>query len=213
MDAKGLKSAVASVTVNDAPNRPPTAVADTAATLGVPLVINVLANDTDPEGNLPLSIASVTQPLPAGRGSVSNNGTTLTYTPPATVTTAFTTTFTYIARDSIGANSTAGTVTVQVSPRPVQETFTVTAATVTARSNNRFNWDISGTSSITTGNNVTVQVTTPSGLVTLGTTTVPANGRWRVLLNNTTTVVPTANPSATVRSGQGSVRTVNVVRQ
>ncbi|WP_369991103.1 Ig-like domain-containing protein [Pseudomonas xanthosomatis] len=213
MDAKGLKSAPANVTVNVAPNRPPTAVADAAATLGVPLIINVLANDTDPEGNLPLSIFSVTQPLPAGRGTVSHNGATVTYTPPATVTTAFTATFTYIARDSIGANSTPGTVTLQVSPKPPQETFAVTAATVTARSNNRYNWDISGTSSITTGNNVTVQVTTTTGLVTLGTTTVPANSRWRLLLNNSTTVVPTANPTATVRSGQGSVRTVNVVRQ
>jgi hypothetical protein len=213
MDAKGLTSAPATVTVNVAPNQPPTAVADTAATLGVPLTINVLANDTDPEGNLPLSIASVTQPTPAGRGSAVINGTAITYTPPATVTAAFTTTFTYVARDAIGANSTPGTVTVQVSPKPPQETFAVTAATVQARSNNRYNWDISGTSSITTGNTVTVEVTSTAGLVTLGTTTVPANGRWRLLVSNSTSVVPTANPTATVRSSQGSVRTVNVVRQ
>lgn len=208
-DAKGLKSEPATVTVNVVPNRAPTAVADNVATLGVPLTINVLANDTDPEGNLPLAVASVTQP-PVGRGTVSHNGTTVTYTPPATVTAPFTTTFTYVARDSIGALSGNGTVTVQVSPKPPTENLTVTAATVTARSNNRYNWDISGTSSVTTGNTVTVQVTTRNGLVTLGSTAVPATGRWRVIVSNSTTLVPTATPSATIRTSQGTVRTVPV---
>jgi hypothetical protein len=208
-DAKGLASAnPATVTITVAPNRPPTAVADSVATLGVAIPINVLANDTDPEGNVPLGVASLTQPA-AGRGTVSTDGTVITYTPPATVTTAFTTTFTYIARDSFGALSTPATVTVQVSPRPAAETFAVTASTVQARSGGRFNWDFAGTSSVTTGNTITVQVTTPTGLVTLGTTTVPVTGRWRLTLNNTL-VVPSANPTATIRSSQGTVRTVSV---
>ncbi|WP_367256609.1 Ig-like domain-containing protein [Pseudomonas sp. stari2] len=208
-DSKGLASAnPATVTITVAPNRPPTAVADSVATLGVAIPINVLANDTDPEGNVPLGVASLTQP-PAGRGTVSTDGTVITYTPPATVTTAFTTTFTYIARDSFGAQSTPATVTVQVSPRPAAETFTITTSTVQARSGNRFNWDFAGTSSVTTGNTITVQVTTPTGLVTLGTTTVPVTGRWRLTLNNTN-VVPSANPTATIRSSQGTVRTVSV---
>jgi hypothetical protein len=208
-DAKGLASAnPATVTITVTPNRAPTAVADSVATLGVAIPINVLANDTDPEGNVPLGVASLTQPA-AGRGTVSTDGTLITYTPPATVTTAFTTTFTYIARDSFGALSTPATVTVQVSPRPAAETFTVTASTVQARAGGRFNWDFTGTSSVTTGNTITVQVTTPTGLVTLGTTTVPVTGRWRLTLNNTT-VVPSANPTATIRSSQGTVRTVSV---
>ncbi|WP_085689006.1 MULTISPECIES: Ig-like domain-containing protein [unclassified Pseudomonas] len=208
-DSKGLASVnPATVTVTVAPNRPPTAVADSVATLGVAIPINVLANDTDPEGNTPLGVASLTQP-PAGRGTVSTDGTVITYTPPATVTTAFTTTFTYIARDSFNAQSTPATVTVQVSPRPAAETFTITTSTVQARSGGRFNWDFAGTSSVTTGNTITVQVTTPSGLVTLGTTTVPVTGRWRLTLNNTL-VVPSANPTATIRSSQGTVRTVSV---
>jgi hypothetical protein len=208
-DAKGLASAnPATVTITVAPNRPPTAVADSVATLGVAIPINVLANDTDPEGNVPLGVASLTQPA-AGRGTVSTDGTVINYTPPATVTTAFTTTFTYIARDSFGALSTPATVTVQVSPRPAAETFTITTSTVQARSGGRFNWDFAGTSSVTTGNTITVQVTTPTGLVTLGTTTVPVTGRWRLTLNNTL-VVPSANPTATIRSSQGTVRTVSV---
>ncbi|EJM85429.1 hypothetical protein PMI34_04300 [Pseudomonas sp. GM74] len=211
-DAKGLASAnPATVTITVAPNRPPVAVADSIATQGVPVTINVLANDTDPEGNVPLAVASVTPPA-AGRGTVAINGTAVTYTPPAVILTPFTTTFTYIARDSFGALSTSpATVTVQVSPRPVAETFAVTSATVSTRSNNRFTWNFAGTSSVTTGNTITIKVTTPTGLVTLGTTTVPANGRWKLTVNNTTTVVPSANPTATITSSQGSVRTVPVI--
>ena len=211
-DVKGLASAnPATVTITVAPNQPPVAVADSVATLGVAIPISVLANDTDPEGNVPLAVASFTQP-PTGRGTVTSNGTVLTYTPPATVTTAFTTTFSYFARDSFGAVSTTpATVTVQVSPRPAAETFTVTTATVSARSNNRFTWDFAGTSSVTTGNTITVQVSTPTGLQTLGTTTVPVTGRWRLTVNNTTTVIPSANPTATITSSQGTVRTVSVI--
>ncbi|WP_342625417.1 Ig-like domain-containing protein [Pseudomonas alkylphenolica] len=208
-DNKGLKSEVSTVTINVAPNQAPTANNDTAATLGVALPINVLLNDSDPEGNTPLAVNSVSQPVD-GRGTVSTDGNLVTYTPPATIPAPFTTSFTYIARDSLGALSTPATVTVQVSPRPAAETFAVTTATVTARSNNRYNWDLSGTSSVTTGNSVTVQVTTPSGLVTLGSTTVPLTGRWRLTVSNSTTVIPTAAPSATIRTSQGTVRTVPV---
>jgi len=211
-DAKGLASTTpATVTITVAPNQAPTAVADAATTLGVAIPISVLANDTDPEGNLPLAVNSFSQP-PTGRGSVTSDGTVLTYTPPPTVTTAFTTTFTYFARDSFGAvSATPATVTVQVSPRPAAETFAVTTATVSARSNNRFTWDFAGTSTVTTGNTITIKVTTPTGLQTLGTTTVPVTGRWRFTANNITNVVPSANPTATISSSQGSVRTVQVI--
>jgi len=212
VDAKGLKSTPATVTVNVAPNQPPTVAAQTVATLGVPLTINVLAGAADPEGNNPLVVAAVTQPA-AGRGTVSTDGSTVTYTPPATVTAAFSTTFTFQVRDALGALSNPGTVTVNVSPRPAAETFAVTAATVQARSNNRYNWDISGTSSVTTGNTITVRVTTTTGVQTLGTTTVPLTGRWRLVVSNSTTVIPTAAPTATVTTSQGTTRTVNVTVQ
>ena len=212
MDAKGLKSPVTNVTINVAPNQAPTANPETVTTLAAPLTINVLANDTDPEGNLPLAVANFSQPAP-GRGTVTSDGTTITYTPPASVPTAFTTTFTYQARDSLGAVSPSGTVTVNVQPRPAAETFAVTAATVLARSNNRYNWDISGTSSVTTGNTITVRVTTTTGVQTLGTTTVPVTGRWRLTVSNSTTLIPTASPTATVTSSQGTSRTVAVTVQ
>ncbi|MNO01846.1 hypothetical protein D3C81_2221010 [compost metagenome] len=63
---------------------------------------------------------------------------------------------------------------------------------------------------MTTGNTVTVQVATRDGLVTLGSAAVPATGRWRVIVSNSTTLVPTAAPSATIRTSQGTVRTVPV---
>ncbi|CAK9889065.1 MULTISPECIES: Ig-like domain-containing protein [Pseudomonas] len=209
-DSKGLKSPVTNVIVNVAANQPPTAVNDTASTLGVALPINVLANDSDLDGNVPLAVASVTQPA-LGRGTVSTDGNQVTYTPPAVILAAFNTTFTYIARDSAGALSAPATVTVQVSPRPPAENFTVTAATVTARAGGRFTWDISGTTSAVLLNAVTVQVTTPTGLVTLGTTPVPLTGRWRLSVSNT--VAPSAPATATVTTSLGTVRTVPVTVQ
>jgi hypothetical protein len=124
----------------------------------------------------------------------------------------FTTTFTYVARDSFGALSAPATVTVQVSPPLVLEVFNVTAASVTARANNRFTWAFTGTSSGILGNSVSIQVTTPTGPVTLGTATVAITGRWTLTVTNSA-IVPSANPTATIRSALGSVRTVNVTVQ
>ncbi|MNQ89045.1 hypothetical protein D3C85_1043390 [compost metagenome] len=211
-DAKGLASTTAAtVTVTVIPplNQVPVGVADSISTQGTAAVnINVLGNDSDPDGNGPLAIASVTQPL---RGAVAINGTAVTYTPPAVILAPFTTTFTYVARDSLGALSAPVTVTVQVSPPVVLETFNVTAATVTARAGNRFTWNFTGTSSTILGNTVTIQVTTPTGLVTLGTANVAITGRWT--LNVTNAVAPSVNPTATIRSTPGSVRTINVTVQ
>src|SRR5690606_9918042 len=119
-----------------------TAVAGSAAVL-----INVLANDSDPEGSA-LSVAALTQPA---QGSVSLNGNQVSYTPPASVTAPTTVTFTYRAQDALGAQSAIATVTVLVNPAAVQETFTVDNATVQARLGGRATWSFTGTSSRTTG--------------------------------------------------------------
>ncbi len=95
-------------------NQPPVAVADSAGTaLGTPVSINVLANDSDPDGNVPLSIANLSQPA-SGTGSVSANGAVVTYTPPASLNGPLTATFSYQARDSLGALSAPATVIVNV---------------------------------------------------------------------------------------------------
>ena len=67
-------------------NQAPIAVGDSASTaLGTPVSINVLANDSDPGGNVPLTIANLTQPA-TGTGSVTTSGVSVTYTPPAGLT-------------------------------------------------------------------------------------------------------------------------------
>lgn len=207
MDARGETSLPATVTVSVSPNQPPVAVADTAATLNVPVTIDVLANDSDPEGNLPLSIVNLTAP---NQGTASISGTSIIYTPPASFTTAFTATFTYQVQDAFGALSAPATVTVQVTPPPTAaENFTVATSEFTLRSNGRVTWSLDGTTSVTTGNSVRVQVTTNAGLTDLGSVSVPASGRWRVSVT-TTNVLPTANPTATITTSAGTVRTVPI---
>ncbi|HDS1818911.1 TPA: cadherin-like domain-containing protein [Pseudomonas putida] len=207
-DSKGLDSEPGTVTVNVTPNPVPVATNDTAASQGGTLTLNVLLNDS---GSTPLTVIILSQPA-AGQGSVSTDGTVVTYTAPQNVTSAFATTFTYQVRDALGTLSAPATVTVQVTPQVTQETLVVTTAVARARANDRLTWDLSGTSSAVVGNTLTIQVTTSNGLVTLGTATVPISGRWR-LSTTTTGVVPSAAPTVTIRSSLGTVRTVPVVIQ
>ncbi|UVJ41813.1 Ig-like domain-containing protein [Pseudomonas sp. LS1212] len=211
-DSLGALSAPATVAVNvTVPvNQAPVAGNDTGATQTAPITLSVLANDTDPEGNTPLTVVNLTQPA-AGQGSVTTNGTTVTYTPPASLVNAISASFTYQARDSRGALSAPATVTVQVSPVINLENLRVTAAIVQARVGGRFTWDISGASGIILGNTITVQVATPTGLVTLGTASVALTGRWRLVVTNS--IVPGANPTATARSSAGSTISFPVVAQ
>lgn len=205
-DNLGALSTSALVTITVRPNLPPVVANDTATTsAGAPVTINVLANDVDPEAN-PMTVVNLTPP-PAGRGTATTNGTTVTYTPPATVTTAFTATFTYQARDSIGATSTTATVTVTVNPAVAADTLAITKADVKAGSNNRFSWDFEGTTSRPAGNQIRIEVTSTQGVVLLGTAAPGANGKWKLSVNNSTAIVPSANPSVTVRSTFGGVRT------
>ncbi len=122
----GVASAIVTITVSGAPNRPPQAVADNATTpFGRPVTIDVLANDRDPDGNA-LTIASVTQP--AG-GSVAIRGTTLVFTPaPGFSGTAR---FTYTIDDGDGGSSSAS-VTVSVAVQPNRPPVAATDAATTA---------------------------------------------------------------------------------
>jgi len=103
-------SDLATVTIDvSAVNDPPTA-NDDAATIQehTAVVVNVLANDSDPEGD-ELNVAAITQPA---NGSATLNGdNTVTYTPDSGFVGEDT--FTYTIADTAGANDTA-TVTVTV---------------------------------------------------------------------------------------------------
>jgi hypothetical protein len=93
-------------------NHPPVAVDDTATTLeDIPVTINVVVNDFDPDGNS-FSILSPTQ---AGNGSVTDNHDgTLTYTPKANYNGQDS--FKYRITDSSLASSNFGTVTITINP-------------------------------------------------------------------------------------------------
>jgi hypothetical protein len=97
-------------------NKNPVATPDSAVSKdGRPLTINVLANDSDPDGNVPLKVAGLTQPG-VGKGTISTDGVRVIYTPPSTIAASFTASFTYQASDTKNAVSAPATVTVAVSP-------------------------------------------------------------------------------------------------
>jgi hypothetical protein len=85
-------------------NCPPDAVDDFATTVnGFPVTINVLANDSDPNGD-PLTVTSVTDP--PGGTAVNNGDGTVTYTPDCPVVQG-TDTFMYTISDGQGGMDTA----------------------------------------------------------------------------------------------------------
>lgn len=89
-------------------NRPPNAVADFASTaLNTPVTTNVLANDSDPDGDA----LSITGNTFGTNGTASCSGTNCTYTPNPAF--SGTDTYTYTISDTVGQTSTA-TVTVTV---------------------------------------------------------------------------------------------------
>ena len=114
----GSASASVTITIVAPINNPPIANADNAtATPLTPVVINVLANDSDPDGD-PLSVISVSSPA-AGTAVINANGT-ITYT---TTSTFFTgDTFTYTISDGRGGTASAQvniTPTVPINNPPI----------------------------------------------------------------------------------------------
>lgn len=110
-DVNGRRSsATITITVAARPTeeRPPLAANDLAQTTqGTAVIIDVLANDEDPDGD-PLRVRSFTQPA---SGTVDRSGNRLVYTP--TRTTTGVVTFQYVVEDDADNTATA-TVTVSV---------------------------------------------------------------------------------------------------
>jgi bacillopeptidase F len=111
-------SAPATVSITVTANRAPVAVNDsaTAKVRGsgsyTPVVINVVANDTDADGNLDPSTVTITTATNKGGTVAVNANGTVSYTPKAGYRGAET--FRYKVRDKLGAQSNAATVTVTV---------------------------------------------------------------------------------------------------
>jgi VCBS repeat-containing protein len=103
----GTATATVTVTVTKV-NNPPEAVDDSDTTpQGTPVTINVLGNDSDPDGDT-LTLDSVG---PAGNGTVTSNGNDVTYTPSGNFVGSDS--FTYTVSDGNGGTDTA-TVTIIV---------------------------------------------------------------------------------------------------
>jgi hypothetical protein len=186
-----LTSNTATVTVTvSAPNQPPVANPDTATTTAATAVtVNVIANDTDPDGTVnPGSIVIVTPPA-NGTAVVNLNGT-VRYTPAAGFT--GTNQFTYNVKDNLGAVSNNTTVTVTVNAAAA-ETLTVTRSQFTLAGTQ---WRIDGTTTarvagetIKIFNSALVPADGTTGLLT--TVTVAGNGSWTWTSSN-----PVAAPNA-----------------
>ena len=193
----GSASANVSVSVAAQPNRPPQAVPDSATTtFGRPVTINVLANDSDPDGNT-LTIVNVTQPV---GGNVTINGTTLTFTP--TPGFSGTARFTYTIDDGHGGTSTAN-VSVIVSPQPDRAPVAVDDAATTT-----FDTPVSiavlANDSDPDGDTLTISAVTP-----------PANGT-ATISGNAIVYTPAATFSGvdrftySISDGRGGNATANV---
>jgi hypothetical protein len=124
-DSAGTTSNPATVTI--VVNRP-TANADFADTDGTnPVTVDVLANDTDPDGNDKIEKGSVTIFTQPAHGTVSVNPTTGEATYTAAPGFRGTDTFTYTIADDAGAVSVPATVTIVVNRPTANDDFAATA--------------------------------------------------------------------------------------
>ena len=201
-DTTGQISAPATVTV-DYPQNPPVATNDTvtAPTVGTPVTVNVLGNDTDPNNNIdPTSVKIVNPPSGStlspdgktltvpGQGTwVVNNNGTITFTPEPNFK-GDPTPISYTVSDTTGQISAPATVTVDYPQNPpVATNDTVTAPTVgTPVTVNVLDNDSDVNSNIDT---TTVQIV--GGTDGGKTLVVPGEGTWTV---NPTTGAITFTP-------------------
>lgn len=114
-DNGGMATATVTITVVSVPaNQPPEAQDDFASTPAnsTGVIINVLANDYDPDGTLvPNTVTIVTKPTQKGKATANADGT-ITYVPKRNF--RGTDVFTYTVNDDDGATSNAATVRVNV---------------------------------------------------------------------------------------------------
>lgn len=189
--------ALAIAAVNDAP----VAVNDTVnALVNSPANINVLANDSDPEGAADMVAAvNVTQPLPLGATTTVAGGV-VTFNAAATGTY----TFTYQTQDATLATSVnTATVTVRVA---AVETLNVGTARFIRRQNKL---DVSGSVSPAAQQTIQLDYVSAAGAVlgAAATTTSSTTGAWGVQLVGVP-LPPTGTTQIRATSSLGAVRTV-----
>jgi MYXO-CTERM domain-containing protein len=192
----GYDTASVSLTVNPVADAPVAADDTASVDRDASVVIDVLANDSDPDADA-LSVSGITQPA---NGSVTNNGSDVTYTPAASFT--GNDSFTYEINDGNGGTDSA-TVDVTV----IQPNRAPTASDDTA--------------TVTEGNSVTIDVLAndqdaDGDALLVDSVTQPSNG---AVTSSTTdvTYTPDANYSGSdsftydVSDGNGGTDTATVV--
>jgi hypothetical protein len=189
-------TAIANINITSV-NLPPVAVNDAVnAIAGKPLAINVLANDTDPNGQASIvSAVSVTQPTPAGATTSAVGGiVNFNATAPGTYT------FTYKASDATGLiSANTATVTVQVA---AAETLGITS-NLFVLSKNRLT--VVGTIAPVGNQTVRVDFVNAAGTVvgTAGTVTSTVLGGWSI---DTVIPLPAGTVSIKATTSNGTVR-------
>jgi hypothetical protein len=207
MSVGGLESNVATVTVTTtapAGGVAPIAVDDTAtADIDTPIVIFVLANDTDQDSTIDPATVSILTPPSNGTATLNIAGE-VEYTP-ATVT--GTDTFTYTVQDEEGNISNVALVTVTVNDPAPPEVITVQRAQFR---NNQDEWRVDGTTTVPivsdSPNLIDVHVGIDIGGALVGTVEVDALGTWRLRPGNPGIVLGEAT-TITVHSSGGTVVT------
>ena len=180
-------------------NRPPVAVADTATTpVKTSVTIDVLANDSDPDGNA-LSLKSVSSCSRGGTAVIV--GGTVKFTPSSSLVRGDVETFTYTVIDTKGSTAT-GTVTVTIS--------------------NSAPLAVNDSASTRKGDAVVINVLSNDfdadrDKLTITATTAPAHGTRTVNSNGTISYTPapgyegTDSFTYTVSDGKGGTATGTVV--
>lgn len=200
-DGKGGIS-VGQVTV--AVNNPPVAVADSAnTTLGASVTIDVVGNDSDPNGN-PLTVTAVTQPI-GGSVSIVTTGIQAGKAVFVTPNVTGVLTFNYTVSDGQGGTA-VGTVTVNVAaaanrvPLAVNDTATtagLTPVTVSVLNND----------SDPDGDPLTVTaVTQPAA----GTVAISQVGKAVTFTPNANSSITTQSFNYTISDGRGGTATASV---
>jgi uncharacterized repeat protein (TIGR01451 family) len=184
-------------TTVSAGNSPPVAVDDTATTsVGTPVDVSVLLNDSDPDGDT----LTITGSTSGANGAVSCTTSVCTYTPDPGFT--GTDTFTYIVSDGQGGSDTA-TVTITVSAAPNTPPDAVDDSTSTAE-NASVDVDVLANDTDADGDTLVVSASTQ-----------PANGTVSCT-TTTCTYVPTAGFTGTdsftytISDGRGGTDTATV---
>ena len=157
----------------------PTAVADSGAmATGQATIINLTANDT--AGTVPINPASTTVTVAPAHGTVAKNfDGTVTYTPTANFFGPDS--FTYTVQDNCALTSNAVAVPLTV------ENLIAGKAEFRVRTGK---WSITGTSSTTTANTITLRK--GAGGPVIGTAPVQADGTWK--FQGKSKVAPGASP-------------------